>query len=117
MLGEKFDEALALASELHRKQGRKRTPISYKRIGTGGNTVTYQSLCAERKVMVLPPAPFSSRLSLYREAGVFHQHRVAVADAEVLVEDDVAGDDHGVADSGLGRARDGQVVAGLGSTA
>ena len=29
MLGEKFDEALALASELHRKQNRKGTPIPY----------------------------------------------------------------------------------------
>ena len=29
MLGQKFDEALALASELHRKQNRKGTPIPY----------------------------------------------------------------------------------------
>lgn len=29
MLGDKFDEALALASELHRKQNRKGTPIPY----------------------------------------------------------------------------------------
>lgn len=29
MLGEKFDEALALASELHREQSRKGTPIPY----------------------------------------------------------------------------------------
>lgn len=57
------------------------------------------------------------RLSLYREAGVFHQHRVAVAGAEVLVADNVAGDDHGVADGGLGGACDEQVVAAFSSTA
>lgn len=68
----------------------------------GGRAIGFESTC---------------RLSLYREAGVFHQHRVAVAGAEVLVEDDVAGDDHGVADSGLGRACDEQVVVAFGSTA
>ena len=53
------------------------------------------------------------RALFLRNAGVFDQYRVAVASAEVFVEDDGPARDDGVADFDLGRGRDDYIIVAI----